>query len=142
MMAGLNTGYPALSRLMGKHAGLGMFKRFAALNMRNLLYMQAELLRKENELEALSLNDNNEPARRGYKGNARKLTESLSSLDPIASQQWRKMLEIRALLNEYSRTLKNEALHRAKVEDRCCSFAIRCHLRAERRKKVRLRGSC
>lgn len=105
-MAGTETGYPALSRLMGKHAGLGMFKRFAALNMRNLLYMQAELLRKENELEALTLNDNAQAVgtlRRGYEGNARKLIESISAVEPFASEQWMKMLEIRGLLKEYSK---------------------------------------
>jgi hypothetical protein len=104
-MADLDSGYPALSHLMGGDYGLGMFKRFASLNMRNLLYMQAELLLRENELEVLTLNDNREAAgypRRSYKGNARKLSESALSLDPEVKEQWTKVLEIRSLLKEYS----------------------------------------
>ena len=50
-MTALKVGYPGLSRLMGENDGYGMLKRFAALNMRNLLYTQAELVRRENELK-------------------------------------------------------------------------------------------
>ena len=90
---------------MGHADGLGMFKRFAGLNMRNLLYMQAELLSLEDELEVMTQNDHNGPAgstRTFYGGSAQRLRASCQCADPKDREQWDKILEIRERLKEYS----------------------------------------
>ena len=53
----------------------------------------------------MTLNDSAEFAgteRKSYERSEKKLRESLLSPDPVARAQWEKMLEIRALLKEYS----------------------------------------
>lgn len=44
-------GYPALAEVMSTNDGLDIFRRFSALNALNLLYMQAEILDLELELQ-------------------------------------------------------------------------------------------
>jgi hypothetical protein len=41
----IQNGYPGLARVMGPNydQGLGIFRQFAELNARNLLYMQADI---------------------------------------------------------------------------------------------------
>jgi hypothetical protein len=46
-------GYPKLAKFMGGTGGYAIYKRFAALNARNLLYHQARLTRLEHELNDL-----------------------------------------------------------------------------------------
>jgi len=46
-------GYPKLAQFLGGHEGYAIYKRFAALNARNLLYHQAKLTRLEHELNNL-----------------------------------------------------------------------------------------
>jgi len=104
-MSALQIGYPGLSRVLAHADGLGMFKRFADLNMRNLLYMQAELMSLEDELEVMTLNDHNEPVgttRSFYVRSAHRLRASSQCTDPKDRQQWDKILEIRVRLKEYS----------------------------------------
>jgi len=45
------TGYDQLATLFGKYEDLAMFRTFTALNAKNLLYMQAELLHLQKDLE-------------------------------------------------------------------------------------------
>ena len=107
----VKTGYPGLSKLMGHADGLGMFKRFTDLNMRNLLYMQAELLALEDELEIATCNDHhdpNSPSRKLYSRSAKTLRASKDSSDPRNREQWDKVLEIREKLKEYSRQHRSQ----------------------------------
>ncbi|KAK5126090.1 hypothetical protein LTR85_011445 [Meristemomyces frigidus] len=46
-------GYPKLAKFLGGTEGYAIYKRFAALNARNLLYHQAKLTRLEHELNNL-----------------------------------------------------------------------------------------
>lgn len=46
-------GYPKLAKFLGGTEGYAIYKRFAALNARNLLYHQAKLTRLEHELNDL-----------------------------------------------------------------------------------------
>lgn len=50
-------GYPKLAEHIGNHPNLASFRRFAALNARNLLYFQAELIELEEELEKVEQRD-------------------------------------------------------------------------------------
>lgn len=102
-------GYPALSELMAS-PGLSTFKRFAALNARNLLYMQAELLVLERELEEHVRRDegtnpdptdqNADPASRLYATSVEKLMESKDEGNGL---QWDHILLIRSKLEAYSK---------------------------------------
>lgn len=101
-MSVIKTGYPGLSELMAHDSGMGMFKRFASPNMRNLLYMQAELLDLEDELENICLDDHNHATRGPYEFNATDLRRSATSSDSEERRQYEKILEIRGKLKEYS----------------------------------------
>ena len=45
--------YPKLSEFMGSWSDVAIFRRFANLNAENLLFLQAELLHLEQELQDL-----------------------------------------------------------------------------------------
>jgi hypothetical protein len=57
-MEEVKRGYPRLAKVMGPYTGMSVFKRFAELNARNLLYMQAEILFLEQYLNGLAALDN------------------------------------------------------------------------------------
>ena len=96
--------YHSLAGLMAEHPPLSTFRRFAALNSKNLLYLQAELSLLEEELDQLEKADqrSDDQSRRQFQWEARRLIESNGA-------QYKKFLEIRAKLTEYSnsRVLKN-----------------------------------
>ena len=96
------TGYPSLAKVMGPYPGMALFKRFAVLNARNLLYMQAELIDLELQFDILTSQDHtsSDPRRRAFAKEFLKLSEPL---DGLQAQQWQKALEIREKLKEYSK---------------------------------------
>ncbi|KAL9120490.1 MAG: hypothetical protein Q9187_002954 [Circinaria calcarea] len=49
--------YTRLATLIGSHEELALFRRFAFLNAKNLLYMQSELVHLEGELANIALED-------------------------------------------------------------------------------------
>jgi len=53
----LVVGYPKLAEKMKIYPTVAIFRRFNALNARNLLYIQSELSHYENELKKLELLD-------------------------------------------------------------------------------------
>ncbi|KAK0625563.1 hypothetical protein DIS24_g11122 [Lasiodiplodia hormozganensis] len=53
----LPAGYPSLARRMASMPEASIFRSFASLNIRNLLYMQAELVCLEDELNRYQLED-------------------------------------------------------------------------------------
>jgi hypothetical protein len=93
-------GYPGLAKLMGPNfdQGFGIFRKFTELNARNLLYMQAEILCIEQELEILTYADERgpDPTTKSF---ARSVWEMRMS---PGSAQWNKILEIRGKLDSYS----------------------------------------
>lgn len=97
----IKTGYPALADMMA-HSGLYMFKRFASLNARNLLYMQAELLLLERELNAIAEYDHLQNPDLDAKNYATSCEKLMESLDNGNAMQWNKILEVRTKLEEYS----------------------------------------
>ena len=95
-------GYTELSSLMGTHPQLALFRRFASLNAKNLLYMQAEVVHLEAELANIVADDS-------ASGESEKASFHLSLFDLKESSgtskdlQWRKVMEIREKLKSYSR---------------------------------------
>ncbi|KAF2101100.1 hypothetical protein NA57DRAFT_74688 [Rhizodiscina lignyota] len=97
------TGYPGLAELMGKYRDLNIFSRFATLNARNLIYMQAEILYLERELKVITWVKHKSPldADRAYEREASTLISSMENED----SQWNIVLKIREKLKEYNRAL-------------------------------------
>ena len=93
--------YSRLSALMGEHKELSLFRGFADLNTKSLLYMQSELIHLEAELTNIE-------AENGRSDNLEKVAFQVSLFDLKESSgtendlQWRKALEIREKLKEYS----------------------------------------
>jgi hypothetical protein len=92
-------GYPKLAQLMSDFDEFAMFRRFRALNYRNLLYLQAEIIHLEEELDALSSRDAGHQDRTFYARDWWSLSQGEGDED---TEQWEKVLEIRRLLENYS----------------------------------------
>jgi hypothetical protein len=104
----LVAGYPKLAGLMGLFPELAILRRFGSLNMRNLLYMQAELVYLENELQECELADKyarSRDERTRYRSNWFWLRESARYGEGEPSRQLRLVLKIREKLKEYSESL-------------------------------------
>jgi hypothetical protein len=93
-------GYPALARVM-VYPGMSMFKKFAELNMRNLLYMQAEILDLERELHIVAGMDNTS-SQESVKEFATSALALRSSAEGGNGSQWELVLQIREKLKKYS----------------------------------------
>jgi hypothetical protein len=95
-------GYPELSALMGSYPEIAIFRRFMTLNMRNVLYLQAELIHLEQELSDICAEDKQsaDPVRQSYQRSWSTLEESVRSGGDHL--QWTKFLQIRERLEKYS----------------------------------------
>jgi hypothetical protein len=95
-------GYDRLAAVIGRYGGMAIFKRFAMLNAKNLLYMQQELVHLDQQLKNLAFKDANsgEKGRASYQYSFVNLKCSLGKDGEDA--QWRKVLEIREKLKAYS----------------------------------------
>lgn len=94
-------GYSKLATLMASHQELGLFKQFAILNIKNLLFMQSELVYLEKELLSISSSNavSQKFAERAFEFSLFDLKESAGS---PGDTQWQKTLEIREKLKQYS----------------------------------------
>lgn len=93
-------GYAKIAYLMSHHNELAILRRFSRLNLQNLLYMQAELTYLEKDLDQLSQNDQAESSRALYSRDWWSLAESENG--DSEKEQWKKVVEIRGKLKEYS----------------------------------------
>jgi hypothetical protein len=95
-------GYTKLANLMAQHGEMGILRQFKILNFKNLLYLQAELVESERELDQLCAADERaqHPTRPLYRKHWRLLSESVHDGN---DEQWRKILQIRKQLKEYSK---------------------------------------
>jgi len=97
-------GYPKLAEHFGEHPDFASFRRFGALNSRNLLYYQAELLELEEELEGVERRDNN--LSKSGTGNDRAATwywlGGKGSEIQNNKDQLDLVLKLRGLLHQYS----------------------------------------
>ncbi len=94
--------YSSLAEILGNNDGLAIYRRFSTLNAQNLLYMQSELINLEDELRRLV-----HAASRADNEKQRVFQSDISALKSAPSdgnegKQWRKVLEIRVKLKEYS----------------------------------------
>lgn len=90
-------GYNEFANLIGSYPDLTIYRKFATLASKNLLYMQAELVYLENELKTISEMDHENPEKRGFGVSWKALNEASGG----GAVQKRIVLEIRQKLKEY-----------------------------------------
>lgn len=108
--------YDRLSRVMADHNDLLILRTFSSLNIKNILYYEAELSHLECELREIESEDQtcNASPRQDYAAswkalsagpNAHSLaTSSPSPKSPRDALQWQLFSRIRAVLREYSKS--------------------------------------
>ena len=99
-------GYDKLASFIALDPSLSMYRRFASLSAKNLLYMQAELVHLEAQSKDLALEDLNsgegEKNRFPFSVWHLKYAPSMGENEHEEnSMQWLKALEVRRLLGEY-----------------------------------------
>lgn len=98
-------GYPQVATFMANNPEMMVVRRFGGLNVRNLLYLQAELIRIEKELLECEIRDaeskvGEEHDRRRY---PRDYLAVFNSRNEVGrNNQWLLIHEMRAKLKEYS----------------------------------------
>ncbi|KAL3458634.1 hypothetical protein BJX64DRAFT_279755 [Aspergillus heterothallicus] len=94
-------GYDRLATLMASDKGLSIFRSFKKLNAKNLLYLQAEIVNLQKELERIIQQDeaSNDGTREKFSTSVYYLKEGLY---PGQSAQWGKVLQLRELLDKYN----------------------------------------
>lgn len=96
-------GYAKIADLMSHDTGLAIFRRFGALNMQQLLYLQAELVQLEAELREQSEFDHqhqNDPFKHSFARSWIALKDSADEEE--TGHQWKKICEIQGKLQKYS----------------------------------------
>ncbi|KAL8696341.1 MAG: hypothetical protein Q9224_002847 [Gallowayella concinna] len=100
--------YNKLATVMGDHQELAIFRRFQRLNAKSLLYMQAEILHLESELDMIELEDkrSEEKSRSLFHTSVFNLKEPCCCPNNV---QWKHALEIREKLERYTLLLYSQA---------------------------------
>jgi hypothetical protein len=98
-------GYPMLAEHIGNHPDCASFRIFAALNARNILYLQAELLELEGEIKDVERNDHQLSQREG--GPGQNIAETWYWLGgkgktEQSKKQLNLILRLREVLHQYS----------------------------------------
>lgn len=95
-------GYPDLAHFMTESDSMAIFRRFGSLNVVNLLYLQAELTWLEAELRNFVTmgKQSGDPEQALFHVSWKNLREGNPS--SASSLQWKKVLEIREVLDRYS----------------------------------------
>lgn len=96
-------GYKRVAAWMGTYPSQGMVSRFSALNIQNLLYMQAEIFTLQSDLTELEEADAASPYPLRQKF-ATDWFELSSSKDNGSDEQWKLVLLIREKLQVYSKS--------------------------------------
>lgn len=100
--------YNKLSKFMGSWPEVAIFRRFAALNAQNLLFLQAELVRLEDDLQCIREEDaqSTDLEKKQSHQSWRSLVLAYKQ-GQCPNSQWAKVLEIREKLKEYSMSPPN-----------------------------------
>ncbi len=96
-------GYHKLASMMGLFPDVAIFKRFSTLNVKNILYLQAELAHLENDLDLAAQEDalSGDVFRIDFYRSWCTLSNA-ESLPNGNGQQWKIFLKIREVLQQYS----------------------------------------
>jgi hypothetical protein len=95
-------GYETLARLMGIYPYLGIFRRFGALNLQNMIYLPEEIVQLEQDLSNMVAEDNHNPdPKRNCFQEIGTLTTRGGDEEP-ENPWYQLILQIRKVLNDYS----------------------------------------
>ncbi|GFG18860.1 hypothetical protein IFM5058_09441 [Aspergillus udagawae] len=97
-------GYDKVAAWIASDRGLSIYRRFARLNAKNLLYLQAEIVAVAEDLREIIDED-----QKSDDTKAQRFSTSVWYLKNTPSLQWERFLELRRLLNEYNNTLIQQA---------------------------------
>jgi hypothetical protein len=100
-------GYNQLAGIMGAEPELAIFRRFLALNARNVLCLEAEVLHLEDSLRRIILEDSrsDDDERRLFERDIHAMKEAIG--EGGKGLQWKRTLEVRQILKEYSQSLEH-----------------------------------
>lgn len=90
--------YTKLGSMIANHSEAAIFRRFDVLNIKNLLYMQAEIVDLEGQLHDLE-SGSGDPAKALAPLSVQELKEAALTHE---SMQWIKYKDIRSLIHGYS----------------------------------------
>ncbi|KAI0169611.1 hypothetical protein GGR52DRAFT_475082 [Hypoxylon sp. FL1284] len=98
-------GYAKIALFMQEHPEDTIVRRFAALQLQDILYLQAEIVHLQRRLDILESNNNSsgEQERREFAFDWDTLAHIHST--PGSSEQWEKWLELRKVLKEYNNSI-------------------------------------
>ncbi|ROV95952.1 hypothetical protein VMCG_07984 [Cytospora schulzeri] len=99
-------GYPRVAELMAGHEEFAIFRRFRALNMQNLLYLQAEVVHLEEELIELANRDSRHPERQYHN---RDWWSMANGQGEGNQDQWQKVQQLRKKLDIYNDAVLKQA---------------------------------
>jgi uncharacterized protein (DUF4415 family) len=96
-------GWPRVAELMAQTQDFAAFKRYRDLNVKSLLYYQAEIemLRKKLHKEEWADSQRGDDNQRLY---ARRIDYMIKSKNKNTGTQWQTVIELRRVLKEYSTT--------------------------------------
>ncbi|RHZ65491.1 uncharacterized protein CDV56_105129 [Aspergillus thermomutatus] len=97
-------GYDKLAAWIASDRGLSIYRRFARLNAKNLLYLQAEIITVAEDLQEIIDED-----QKSEDAKVKRYSTSVWYLKNTPSLQWARFLELRRLLNEYNNALIQQA---------------------------------
>jgi len=95
-------GYAKIAQLMGEHSEFAIFRRFRALNMQDMLYLQAEITHLEAELRKFEQDNSSHSGRQNH---SHDWWSMASGEGEGGTAQWELVQEIRAKLEKYSKWL-------------------------------------
>jgi len=92
-------GYAKVAHLMSTYTEFAIFRRFRALNIQNMLYLQAELTHLEADLARIAKGDTGQSGRKYFPHDWWSLAHSAGEGE---NGQWEHFLKIREKLEKYS----------------------------------------
>lgn len=104
--APVKNGYGKVAELMSNHDEFAILRRFMHLNIKNLLYLQAELAHLEEELDEVVERDSLDPELQFH---GRDWWLLAKDEDESGQEQWRKVLQLREKLDIYNDAVLKQA---------------------------------
>lgn len=99
-------GYGRVAELMSNHEEFAILRRFKHLNMKNLLYLQAEIAHLEEEIDELANRDSLNP---DLQFHGRDWWSLANGEDDSSQEQWNKVLQLREKLEIYNDAVLKQA---------------------------------
>lgn len=96
---------------MGTYPELAIFRRFGALNLQNIIYMQADITHLEEQLREMVAEDNHssDPERKMLSRDWWAIAEGSYGMDEASSRRYKIVMKLRSVLKDYNDALMQQA---------------------------------